>query len=325
MKFRVLHAKNLQFLIGRFHNPDLLHYADRILEPILGGLAKFSGKLDSPLQLSRKTGEPISSIEFLSTPRGFVNKLDHLQATCGFGVNGTQIVLSAFGWTVAMPLNSIIKVAQSVEGKHLVYSHTIGPKEREGEGCKTYVGITKQGLLKRYQQHLADANSGSYYFFHEALRKHMGGFCIHQVLAAGLSKEAAEDYEEMFVEGISLYPKGLNMIPGGRGGLAYLRKLGVLDVSNKSQPRERILSDFVRTHRRESQPNALLSQKWMDDNFAASVICGNPRNLSLEQVAAARILLGGGASPDVVATSVGARNTRIIDRLAAGETYSRVH
>jgi hypothetical protein len=223
---------------------------------------------------------------------------------------------------VAVPLNAILKGAATVEDKHIVYSHTVGSKE---DGAKTYVGMTKQGLLKRYQQHLNSAYSGSPYLFHKALLKYQGGFSIHQVLAAGLTKDEAEDYEEMFIAGLSLHPKGLNMVPGGKSGLAYLRSIGALNDANKDQPKDKVITDFFSRCGREGRPNPLISARWKDDGYAESIICGNPRNLSVEQVQQARTMLSLGASVEDVVASVGIRNMRIAESLAAGKTYGRVH
>ena len=90
-----------------------------------------------------------------------------------------------------------------------------------------YIGITKLSWQTRYRRHCYDMSRGSNLRFHRALR---GEFCQigvleHIVERAGLTEKQALEIEEKEVEKRSLhslFPNGLNMIPGGNAGLKFV-------------------------------------------------------------------------------------------------------
>ena len=226
-------------------------------------------------------------------------------------------------------------------GSYQVYRHSFSKKGRQISGLKTdlalvqsqlefatYVGITKQGWQTRYNQHLRDAASGSPYLFHEALRDANNFDLVeHEVYSAGLSYEQAMDVEEYWVEEISLYPNGLNMIPGGYAGLRYLGKMNALRPGDTGEQRDRAISDAMRGHPEERKggvSNALIAEHWTNPVYASAVICNRDDRLSPDQIRMARILADCEWSEERIVSQIGARNLNQVKRLLAGTTYNRI-
>jgi len=120
------------------------------------------------------------------------------------------------------------------ENSYQLYLHTIVPKsEYYNEkfilnNAFLYVGITKRTWQKRYQEHKYNSMKGSQLLFHQALRgeKCEIGMIEHCVEKAGLEEDEALNLEEKEVENRSLNIKhklGLNMIPGGKAGLKFIK------------------------------------------------------------------------------------------------------
>ena len=151
------------------------------------------------------------------------------------------------------------------------------------------------------------------------------------------------DLEEMFVKGGTredfgdpdafkegekwvfgtLYPKGLNMIPGGYAGLKVLHKMGVM---KDNQPfnvdqRDNLLIEGLK---RGGQANPLLAAHWNDEDYATKVICGPEGRLQPPQIQEARTLGLLGRETSEITDIVGAKNERQIKSLLQGSTYSRI-
>ena len=266
------------------------------------------------------------------------------------GPNSSLVMLS-MELVVQQPLN--------FRNHHVVYCHTLSilreaevPNDREEaediDNSLHYIGITKQGWQRRFKQHLSNARRGSPLLFHRALRDYYTGCKLvqHRILKVCSSEKEAMDTEEEFVEGAksdlpnawafkntgdswffgTLYPKGLNMIPGGYAGLKVLHKLGALrdrkpvDVDRRDQ----ILIDALKREGRAGQPNPLISAHWNDPDYAEKIICGPEGRLSPQQINEARALELTGKSNFEIAEAVGAKNEQQIARLLIGRTYSRI-
>ena len=215
-----------------------------------------------------------------------------------------------------------------------------------GDDYLTYIGLTKQGWQKRFSQHMSKARSGSPLRFHQALRDNYVGARVigHRVLTLCETEKEAMDLEEMFVKGGTredfrdpdsfekkgekwvfgtLYPKGLNMIPGGYAGLKVLHKMGVM---KDNQPfnvdqRDDLLIEALK---RGGQANPLLAAHWNDEDYATKVICGPEGRLKPNQIQEARTLSLLGRETSEITNIVGAKNERQIKNLLQGSTYSRI-
>jgi hypothetical protein len=217
----------------------------------------------------------------------------------------------------------------SVTSGHTVYAHSIANDGSIGDigyGLKdgsSYIGITKRSWDVRFLEHQAAALSGSPYRFHTALREKSGAIC-HQVISWGETFNDAMVLEEMFVDAFSLYPKGLNMIPGGAAGIRWLASRGFECSHKKWEHRHKVVEQFAVHCKRTGRPNPLSALRWREDDYAASVICSNPRNFKKSQVETIRLLESYGRNLKSIAEHMQCAEERI-RRLLHGKTYSRVH
>jgi hypothetical protein len=222
--------------------------------------------------------------------------------------------------------------ARCVADQHVVYAHTFGSNEGSvvplgigAPGGKSYIGITKRGWAKRYQEHHRSADVGSPYHFHRAIREWSGKTSeTHQIISCGLSQDDAMSLEEGLVERLSLYPRGLNMIPGGMAGIRYLAQHGFAVGPKAWENRHVLLRQFATHCERSGRPNPLASALWYDPSYVEKVICGGDDRLKPKQIRDARFLASLGRSVEQVASEIGARNVTQVRRLLSGATYSRV-
>lgn len=228
----------------------------------------------------------------------------------------------------ALPLCMILVNGDDYTRGHQVYQHDF---LEDGNGVKIeggcYTGVTKQGWRPRWRQHVSAAKSGSHYRFHRAIRQwHDAKIVHHTIVAGGLSERAAMDVEEFLIERDSLYPRGLNMVPGGNAGLAYLRKIGALGVSERVAPddRQNIINRFFERASRKGLSNPLAAANWLNPDYAERVICAGPDRLKPQQIRDARFLSSLGRDAAGIAERVGARNVEQIKRMLSGSTYGRV-
>lgn len=228
-----------------------------------------------------------------------------------------------------LPLLMVVNGAPDYSNYHQVYQHHFvrdGDDQRIANSC--YTGVTKRGWRTRWSEHLRSAESGSHYRFHRAIRQWQGvaRATTHMVVALCPSESAAMDIEEGLVERDSLYPLGLNMIPGGRSGLAYLRKIGAIGANERVgvDDRQSIINRFFERATRKGLPNPLAAANWLDAHYAERVICAGPDRLKAQQIRDARFFASMGRDAADIAQRVGARNVAQIERVLSGSTYSRI-
>lgn len=219
---------------------------------------------------------------------------------------------------IEVPLNPVLKGYEAIEGKHVVYCHSF-----QTDVPLAYIGVSKKPWYERLSQHISSARDGSSYLFHQAIIKHQDTQVLHKVFLCELDYESAMELEEEFVENMSLYPLGLNMIPGGNAGIKYLHKLGfvVKSASQKDKTTEQLAS-------RESlagKPNPLCAARWASDaEFVERVICGHSGRLTGEQVRTIRLLVTFGKTTEQITNLVSARNKRQVSGVLNDKTYSRI-
>lgn len=252
---------------------------------------------------------------------------------------------------ISAPTNYLVHQPRNFVRQYAVYLHQLCNKDVYTLGddnfddTLTYIGLTKQGWQKRFSQHMSKARSGSPLLFHQALRDNYVGTRLmgHRVLTLCETEKEAMDLEEWFVKGGTredfsepdifvgmdkwvfgtLYPKGLNMIPGGYAGLKVLHKMGVM---KDNQPfnvdqRDNLLIEGLK---RGGQANPLLAAHWNDEDYATKVICGPEGRLQPPQIQEARTLGLLGRETSEITNIVGAKNERQIKSLLQGSTYSRI-
>jgi hypothetical protein len=229
---------------------------------------------------------------------------------------------------VSVPFDYIIKTAKSCcNGYQVYHHHYMSDYSGNRFSGLEYIGITKRGWRTRWREHCRSAMLGSHYRFHRAIREHEGSAIHrHSVVACGISEERALHLEERLVENSTLYPFGLNMVPGGNAGLAYLRRIGAIGNHERVAPDDRqdIINRFFERTSRKGLPNPLAAANWLNADYAEKVICAGEDRLKPQQIRDARFLSSLGHAADEIAAQVGARNVAQIQRLIAGETYSRI-
>ena len=250
---------------------------------------------------------------------------------------------------VEVPLRYVLKGLPNLEPTYMVYLHVL--RMDDGQNL-VYYGITRRGWMRRFNEHISSAmKDDSPLLFHRTLREGCNGRLqqiqiallpnhqslparalvgSHHVLcSAGLTEEQALEMEEYLVEKYSFgKPQGLNMIPGGKAGVRYLHKLKVLGIAQKEpltdEEKETILERYLRANPRKGIPNALIAQRWLDDEYAVRVICAGEKRLSADQVRGIRKAVAAGLEPSAIQRAVGGRNWRQVQRVIDGKTYSRV-
>jgi hypothetical protein len=219
---------------------------------------------------------------------------------------------------IVIPLNPVLKGHVPLKGKHVLYCHSFQTEVR-----LAYIGISKKPWYVRLGEHVSSARRGSPHLFHQAILKHQNLMVLHRVLLCELDYEEALRQEEAFVERYSLYPLGLNMIPGGSAGVRYLHRLGfkTTDAAEKSAVVEALSArDSI-----EGRPNPLCAARWAADQaFVERVICGHSGRLTAEQVRTVRLLASFGKTSDEITSLLPVRNTRQVSRVLREATYKRI-
>ncbi len=249
---------------------------------------------------------------------------------------------------VEIPLRYVLKGLPDIEGTYMLYLHVL---KMEGGQELVYYGVTKRGWMKRFNEHMKQAmREESPLLFHRMLRDGIRGR-LHQlhgpgapsqepasthvmvanhhvVCSAGLSEEKALQGEEYLIGKYSFgKPAGLNMIPGGNAGIAYLHRLAGPNAPRSlstDEDRERVLEQYLRTHPRKGLPNPGIAERWKDDDYAARIICAGGRRLTRAQVAEIRAAAAAGMPVELIGESVGARNQQQVRRVLDGRTYRRI-
>ena len=250
---------------------------------------------------------------------------------------------------VEIPLRYVLKGLPDIEGTHMIYLHTLEVKEGPPF---VYYGITKRGWMKRFNEHMAGAlKRESRLVFHKTLRDAILGRMIelgndirgpdreppptltlagnhHVVCAAGLNEEQALEAEEYLVGKHSFgHEGGLNMIPGGKAGVAHLHRLNILPANRRGildQDREEAMDQFLKDHPRRGIPNPQVAEHWKDSAYASRIICAGVHRLSVDQVIAIRRNFELGLSAESICQQIKARNVPQVLRVIEGKTYQRI-
>ncbi len=346
-EFKYLHLENFRFLTG--HGKDFALAVDRALgdldaygqvtELVDALSSKKGGKVDLPpgaLVVHFRPVDLYAGHEFapFTSDRHRATLEAGMERYNPSGESSLDMVLVAVLWNgdkrslVSVPLGMLLKkVSPDVTGMYQVYSHQFVSDE-SGNLLPTdlsYIGVTRRGWRTRWSEHVNAATKGSHYRFHAAIREH--GDCQtmrHSVIGCFKTEAEAMTLEESMVGFETLYPLGLNMIPGGYAGVAYLHKIGAARGRVSPDDKQDIINRFFETASRRGIPNPLASVNWQNPEYAEKVICAGDDRLKPDQIRTARLLSGVGKTSHEIASEIGARNVAQVDRLLAGVTYSRV-
>lgn len=240
-----------------------------------------------------------------------------------------QIIIEHDGFreTTAMPMFMVM--SNACRNSYHLYAHMFLNDQDDADiDHAMYIGVTKRGWRTRWAEHLKAAESGSHCRFHKAIRQWHGVAknVAHKIVGHASSEQKAMELEERLVAKNSLYPLGLNMIPGGYAGITYLRKIGAVGVNERVgvDDVQRIINRFFEHTSRKGIANPLAAANWLDPSYAEKVICAGPDRLKPQQIRDARFLSSLGQDADTIAERVGARNVDQVQRLLTGSTYSRI-
>jgi hypothetical protein len=212
---------------------------------------------------------------------------------------------------------------------YVLYQHIFGSGGSYPDDGFFYVGVTTRSWQIRWTEHRHAVEAGSPLLFHRRYREEMAAdrvtYVHHKVMGITDDLEALYAAEEFVVEGHWHDERRLNMIPGGKSGLRYLRENGMLPERVVPMPdeRDRIVAEWLRNHPRKGLPAPWVAEKWKDDAWAIAQICGRDGRLSIEQVRAIRELATVYSS-DEIARRIGALNADQVQRVLDGKTYTRV-
>lgn len=211
----------------------------------------------------------------------------------------------------------------------VLYQHIFGTGHNYPNDGYFYVGVTTRSWQKRWTEHKHAIQTGSPLLFHRKYREEQTegriSYVHHKVMGITDDLEALYATEEMLVEGHWDDTRRLNMIPGGKSGLKYLREHGLLANSYVPMPddRDKIISSWLKDHPRKGLPAPWVSERWKDDNWAIAQICGRDGRLSISQVRAIRHLSQDHSEEEICAR-IGAKNVQQVKRVLDGKTYTRI-
>jgi hypothetical protein len=242
---------------------------------------------------------------------------------------------------------AVIKKDLEAIKDNYTYNNMPSVQQFHKDNSLLYVGITRRTWQERYRQHCNDMRRGSNLLFHRALR---GEFCHigileHIVERAGLTEKQAMEIEEKEVEKRSLhslYPSGLNMIPGGYAGLKYVHHFAnrtgyKLEKELSADTLETVLVD-VQQHNLKTlfkttdikRVNDAIAKLWAQDmNFRIMATTNQKNRFSFRQIQAARIWDASGWHKEKILESLQKIDTKKIgmdqlERLLKGETYASI-
>jgi hypothetical protein len=238
------------------------------------------------------------------------------------GVREPSVVFS-------VPASTLVAPTSSPKSAYVLYQHIFGEGPSYPDDGFFYVGVTKRSWQKRWTEHRRAMQSGSPLLFPRKLREELAAgrvtYIHHKVMGITDDLEALYASEAWLIDGHWPDERRLNMIPGGKCGLKYLREHGMLVERGAPLPDERdqLIEAWVRGNPRKGLPAPWVAEKWKDNEWAIAQICGRDDRLSVEQVRAIRELAKK-YEINVIAERIGARNRDQVRRVVDGETYTRV-
>jgi hypothetical protein len=213
---------------------------------------------------------------------------------------------------------------------YTVYCHTFGNADEEEAPNYFYYGVTQRSWQERWAEHARAINSGSPLKFHKVFREEMARgqvtFVGHDVVHVADSVDELYEWEEDLVAATWGDPMLLNMIPGGKAGINYMAKHGMLERHTCVRPdqRDRIFEQWVSQHGRAGIPAPWVAERWQNPEWASSFICSGVGRLTEQQVRHIRALGQQGLSDEQIRERVNARTVAQVKGVLSGDTYSRV-
>lgn len=192
---------------------------------------------------------------------------------------------------------------------------------------KSYIGQTTCELAKRKSDHRYEANNGSPYYFHKAIRKHSFDSFEWSVLEEGRTIDELNLLEPGYIEKLgTLSPSGYNLTTGGKNGRCSdvtKKKMSFAKMGNKN--------NLGHKHTEEAKKKigiAHLGKKTSEETKKKmSIACRGERSpcakLTEEQVLEIHIELMRGARQCILAKKFGVSQTTIHD-IRYGRTWKHL-
>lgn len=286
----------------------------------VGAATEFqSGKL---LEEDELVLQPIISIDLVTDPL-------FIQAARQGRIKLDESQITQPSLLFSIPAHFLLSSKHFPKSAYVLYQHIFGTGGSYPNDGFFYVGVTTRSWQKRWSEHKRAINGGSPLLFHRTYREEMEKgritYVNHKVMGITDDLEKLYATEEFLVEGHWEDQRRLNMIPGGKSGLRYLRENRLLQQSDVPVPdeRDRIISEWLKEHPRKGLPAPWVAEKWRDNDWAVAQICGRDGRLSVEQVRAIH-QLAEKYSPEEIFARIGAKNIAQVERVLEGKTYSRV-
>lgn len=246
-----------------------------------------------------------------------------------FNEGGKDVAIPSVLLTAPIALLRRGVAGRFLQQKYTLYQHIFGSGAEYPNDGPFYIGITSRDWKKRWREHWAAIQRGSGHKFHRVYRERMAERALtyvhHKVMGVAPSLDQIQDLEEAFVQGHWDDERLLNMIPGGKAGIAYLHRHRMLDEQVRPTPDkvEGALEEWAKDHPRKGSPAPWIAEAWQRPEYASQVICGRDDRLNVDQVLQIRLLASGGVSTDDIAKQIGFSRERV-EKVVDGKTYARV-
>ncbi|RZJ47616.1 MAG: hypothetical protein EON87_00190 [Brevundimonas sp.] len=228
-----------------------------------------------------------------------------------------------------LPAHYLIAPSVRPDAAYVLYQHIFGEGGSYPNDGWFYVGLTTRSWQTRWAEHQRAMRSGSALRFHRTFRDEQTAgritYVNHKVMGITDDLEALYQAEAFLVEGHWEDQRRLNMIPGGKDGLRYLRDHGIIPPGPAPEPdaREPVLAEWLAARSAAPLPRTWLKDRWGDRTWAAAQICSRKDRLSIEQVAAIRALAEDHTAAEI-ADRIGAAGPEQVQGVIDGKTYHRV-
>lgn len=149
------------------------------------------------------------------------------------------------------PAHILIAPTSWPKKSFVLYQHIFGEGASYPVDGYFYVGITTRNWKTRWAEHRRAMRKGSQLLFHRKLREELSAkrvtYIHHKVMAVTTDVGSLYDAEEALVRGHWGDTRRLNMVPGGRAGYRYLRRVGLIDQASEDLPdnREQAVSKWL--------------------------------------------------------------------------------
>lgn len=206
----------------------------RVGHRMVGGSGEFQSRM--ALDEGELALEPAIRLDVVDDPALIAAALRRDTSLHLPGVTKPSLVFSA-------PAELLMAPTAWPNTAYVLYQHIFGDGTSYPDDGFFYVGVTTRSWQKRWMEHRRAMENGSSLLFHRTLREQLNAqrvtYIHHKVMAITGDIEKLYATEEMLVEGHWSDQRRLNMIPGGKSGLKYLRENGMLAERTVPPPDER--------------------------------------------------------------------------------------